>query len=384
MKKLLYLFICVFCISCTKNNSVTIEVANPSNFDRSAELIEIPLSDINSRLSVKTDTNYIVKNSGGTIVPSQVTSDNKLIFQSELKANEKKSYSISVGQKQAYETKTWIAHHPERYGDLALENDRIGFRLYGKELKAIQAPMSGFDLWFKRTPKIVIDEWYVKELSKEASYHVDHGEGCDPYTVGQTLGAGNMAIMNNDTIILNQNFDEYEILDNGPLRTTFKVTYPVMNLNGEKVSEVKTISLDAGSQLAKVIQDFSVTTPTTLATGFPKRVSNDSIVYTKGNNYFIYEEPKDSINGQIYLGIVIPLGIDDVAVNYKTRVDNTSTILDNSANVIAKATYKPEEPLTYYTGFGWSKYGFNNVGAFDEYMNNFSAAIDAPLQITYK
>ena len=384
MKKLVYILPILFCFSCTKSHKVEVEISNTLSFDRSNELVELSVSELEKKISPEESETFIIQNDEGKVVPSQVTYDNKLIFQSELKANESKTYTILIGKEQTFDTKTSAVLHPERYDDFVWENDKIGFRVYGQALMKIQSPMSGFDLWYKRTNKIILDEWYRKELSKEASYHVDHGEGCDPYLVGQTLGAGNMAILVDSTIILNENYSEYEILDNGPLRSTFTLTYPIIVLDGQDIIDTKTISLDAGSQLSKVVQFFGTDKPLTVAAGFPKRAKNDSILYTKGNDYFVYEELTDSINGQIYLGILIPEKISNVYVNKYTLPSGSEKAIDNLPNVIATSTYTPEKTLTYYTGFGWSKYGFKNAASFATYMKDYSASLSEPLKIKYK
>lgn len=383
MKPIYYILLILLFLSCSKNE-ISLTITNPSDFDRTSELVEIQLHELNNKLSLKDGKVYIVTSENGDVIPSQVTYDNQLIFPSGIKAKESKSFFITTGEKIEFETKAYAKHHPERYGDLAWENDRVGFRVYGKELKAIQAPTSGFDLWYKRTPKIVLDEWYRKELAKEASYHIDHGEGCDPYAVGQTLGAGNMAILHGDTILLNENYNNYEILDNGSLRTTVKLSYPSLQLGNNTIAEEKIISLEAGSQLSKIEQHFSSQESLHLVVGFPKRAKADSVVYKKGDNFFIYQEPKDEVNGEIFLGIIIPSGIEEVFTNKLTRVNNSDKVLENLPNVVAKTTYKNNEPIIYYTGFGWSKYGFPNLESFQDYINNYSKSLSEPLQISYK
>ena len=189
-----------------------------------------------------------MKNASNEIIPSQITSEGKLFFQVSVKSKGNVVYSISIDTFRTYKPQVFGRHYPECKGDFAWENDRVVFRFYGKELKDVQAPTSGLDLWYKRTAKLILDEWYCKDLSGEASYHQDHGEGCDPYAVGQTLGGGSMAILMDSILYLNENFESFEILDNGPLRITFRLTYPTLNINGKEIAETKTILLDAGSQ----------------------------------------------------------------------------------------------------------------------------------------
>jgi len=75
----------------------------------------------------------------------------------------------------------------ERRDDFAWENDRVAHRMYGAALETwVQEPLtsSGVDVWVKRTPRLVINDWYLVD-----DYHRDTGEGADLYSVGRTRGA---------------------------------------------------------------------------------------------------------------------------------------------------------------------------------------------------
>lgn len=92
----------------------------------------------------------------------------------------------------------------------------FGLQVIWPALKATGEINNGMDFWAKRTEKLIIDKWYVNDLSGAASYHDDHGEGVDFYKVGRTLGLGMTAPFHNDTLCLGDNFVSVEILDAGP------------------------------------------------------------------------------------------------------------------------------------------------------------------------
>ena len=145
-------------------------------------------------------------------------------------------------------TKTYGRFVPERADDFAWENDKIAFRTYGKALELTPKQNAyGIDVWVKSTDRMVINERYAR-----GKYHEDHGDGMDYYHVGYTLGAGNCAPFVKDSIWYSKNYSRYEILDNGPLRTTFRLYFDAWNVDGHTVDGTKTISLDAGSQLNKI------------------------------------------------------------------------------------------------------------------------------------
>lgn len=385
-----YLFLCITSLLLTfsscSDSGLKFSVSNKSDFDRIEELVEIPLSKIDKQLEIKDGEVLNIVDSEGNIVVSQITYDKKIIFQPQLKSGETKDFKFVSAPSQKFEPRVYANYHPERYGDMAWENDKVGFRFYGKPLEEIQAPTNGLDLWYKRTAKLVLDDWYKNDISKVASYHKDHGEGCDPYAVGRTLGGGSMSPVVDDVLLMNSNFISHELLENGPLRSTFKLVYPSININNKELEEVKVIRLDAGSQLTKISQEYSTNDQRdhfNVAAGFVKRSEGDKTIYEKGKNYMVYQEPSTDENGQIFLGLIVLQGIERVDVNSYSYVNPINNKIENHANTLAYITYMPGAPAVYYTGFGWNKFGFENIDKFEKYVSDFSKSLKQPLLVTY-
>lgn len=375
---ILVLFAIVFLASCSSKKEMQVTIENPSGFDRLTEVVEIPIDSIKDKVVLKDSAVYVVKNSAGEIIPSQVTYDRKLIFQADVKANESKTFIITTDTAQIYPAKTFGRLVPERKDDFAWENDRVAFRTYGQALMATDGPSNGLDIWYKRTNNLVIDKWYEADLTGKASYHNDNGEGLDDYKVGRSLGAGAMAPYVNDKLWLNENFVSEEILDNGPLRTTFKLAYKDIDMDGKKIGESRTFSIDAGSQLTKVVQAYSVDAPLQVAAGIVKRESGDSIIAAVDKGYIIYAEPKTEKVEGVYTSLLFPEGINNSVVNtYEVGKNKYS-------HVLAVTTQQPRKAITYYTGYGWAKFGFPTVGDFEKYIQNFSEGLKHPLVIKYK
>jgi hypothetical protein len=206
-------------------------------------------------------------------------------------------------------------------------------------------------------------------LAGIASYHNDNGEGQDDYKVGRTLGAGAMAPYPENKLWLNDNYVLQEILDKGPLRTTFRLTYNDLNVNGKTLSESRTFSIDAGSQLTEVVQEYGAADNMTVAAGIVKREKNDSILYSGGNPYLVYVEPSPNA-GQVFIGLVFPNGIDSVKIA--------------EGHVLAITEYQPGRPLTYFTGYGWTKFGFADENEFQAYLDTFIKTLQQPFKITIK
>lgn len=380
-------FIIVLCFlflsSSASYSKLRIYLKNSSGIKRSVEMVEIPISNLKSKVPLSGNEVYIVKDSKGGIIPSQLTYDGKLIFQAvEVEPKSEKVYVITSGKKIDFERKVGGRLYPERMNDLSFENDKVGFRFYEQEVMKTDGPSNGLDLWVKRTSALILDKWYHEDEANHISYHVDHGEGADFYALGHALGAGAMAPYMNGKLILNDNSIKAEILDNGPLRFTAKLTYPEIEIEGKKYSEVRTVTLDAGSYMLKINQEYGVDKNIPVVAGIIKRDGGgDSVLWNK-KNYFIYEEPVSKENGQMYLGVIIPQGIEKVFVNAYDYFNPAKKQLQHYSHVLGLTEYHKGKSLIYYTGYGWDKYTFANVKAFQMYVRDYATRIQNPLRVT--
>ena len=381
MKKI-FVLISVFFGFLSCNTNTTISIENPSDFDR-LEIVEIPIEQL---VTLPAGKAYVVQNQKGETVTSQVTFDGKLIFQVFIKAKESIICSLKTGAPQQFEPKTYGRFIVERKDDFAWENDRVAFRIYGPALMPVDGPSNGIDLWYKRTGNLVIDKWYKDDISGTRSYHNDHGEGLDDYKVGRTLGGGTMAPFEKDSLYLNINFTKSELWENGPLRTTFKLTYNPITVEGKAFSESRIISIDAGSQLTKITQEYGTQNTLTVAAGIVKRAPEDEVQRTmtdKGIATVIYEEPETKAAGKVFVGMIFPKGFEDVRSHSYTITHAISKKEETHSHVLGITSYYPGQPITYYSGFGWEKYGFPTLNDFQKYMNQFSKALEEPLLIKF-
>jgi hypothetical protein len=371
-------------LSCSTTGKIQVLVQNPLQFSRNNDMVEIDEVKYLSKLNLKGGKAYLVTDRYGKIIPSQLTSDRKLIFPATIVSGGEAEYTVTTSLPRPYSPRVFGRLYPERKNDFSCENDRVGFRLYGDTLKYTDGPSNGLDLWLKRTSQLVLDEWYRDNNSGKQSFHVDHGKGCDPYAVGRSLGAGAMAPFVDGKLVLNENYLHLDIVDSGPLRLTAILTYPEIEIQGEKFKEKRTLVLDAGSQLTKIIQQYDFDRPMQVAAGIVMRGRNDSIVYNKLAGYFAYSEPPTDLNGQLFLGVFIPQGIDSVFVHSYGYDHPLKKEKQRYTHVLGAVNYLPGKAATYYAGYGWSRYGFEDLAAFNEYMSQFSEKIKNPLVVKVK
>jgi hypothetical protein len=121
----------------------------------------------------------------------------------------------------------------------AWENDKVGFRNYF-DLR------NGIDIFGKRTPEMVLDE--VGRQDKDEDYHSLNPWGMDVLKVGNSLGAGSLALMKGDRLyrVGDHGDGRYEFLYEGPLRSEFRFRFPDWKAEGEVYDLTHYISITAG------------------------------------------------------------------------------------------------------------------------------------------
>ena len=393
-----------------KGTDFTITVSNDQAFARTEEMVEIPLSDIAKRVQLIDEEQYIVLDAEGNQIPYQITYDDQLLFPATVEAKGKSTYTITVGEPIEVEQLVYGRHYPERVDDVAWENDRTAYRAYGPALQAKGERAFGYDAWVKRVPGLVVEQRYANELNPDTqaeiarlrkerkydeanelyhsvSYHVDHGNGLDCYKVGPTLGCGTAALMNGDAIVYPYCWKEYEILENGPLRFTVKLTYNPLTVGStEGIVETRIISLAKGSQLNKTVVSYEgLKQATPVATGLVIHPENTTDYVLEANKgYIAYADLTDNVNndnGIIYVGAVMPNKVKEAKAAMFT--DKEAKERGASGHVLAISTYAPESEYTYYWGSGWSKYGYDSMEAWNAYLERYAQSVRNPLKVEY-
>ncbi|WP_443944409.1 DUF4861 family protein [Pedobacter sp. AW1-32] len=352
----------------------TISISNASTLDRKQAVVSIPWSSI-VKVYPEIDTlNFkIVDRNSRNEIPFQIEHRGKadiqnLLIQVSVPAKKTVQLNIEAGKPLPVTVKTFARYVPERKDDFAWENDKIAFRMYGKALEKTSEDAYGIDVWVKNTPKMVVDERYRKN-----DYHKDHGDGLDYYSVGFTLGAGSMAPFVKDSVRYSGNYRSSKVLDNGPLRSTFQLTYDSWNAAGIKVKVVKTISIDAGSQLNRIenLYTFSTTGNLPVAIGLATRNEADKKLLLDKNGLLGYWEPIHGNDGITGVGVV-DLKPLQAAYNAPKQALGITEVQNNV-------------PYVYYAGAVWNNAGkITDADAWFAYLKNFKQALKFPLKVLVK
>lgn len=371
------------------NKKVVIE--NKLQFERN-EVVSIRLNENKCLSKISNYGDVLVKDENGKLVVTQLVDSNldgtpdELLFQATVPALSKVTYTVFTDLKSNLKspesaTKTYARFVPERIDDFAWENDRVAFRTYGPEAQRLTEAgrtdgtlSSGIDLWLKRVNYSIIDSWYAKNVVAPGYYHIEHGEGYDPYHVGGSRGTGGTGIWENDSLYTSKNYVKYRVIATGPLRTIFELDYAPWSKYG--VTETKRISLDLGSNFSKFENKISSTSAIpnyTLGITLHEEKGTVNIATQKG--IFRHWEPiDDSFVGE---GIVIDPNV------VKTAMDHHSKAADQSQILVV--TEPKKNTLIYYVGFAWSKSGqVQSVQDWDAMLEKQAQIIKNPLLVKIK
>lgn len=370
----LFVFLAFFCISGMMAQK-QIVVKNTADFDRAAEMVEVKVSKKNT---VFLNKQFVLKNENGQEIGYQLVFDknktvSSFIFQADVKAKSTATYQVSEGKPSAVKFLTHARFVPERKDDFAWENDLAAYRMYGPAL-ANENPSNGVDLWLKRTSDTVVSKRYRDELQRGFSYHIDWGDGLDCYAVGHTLGSGGIAPYQNGKLFVGDHYNRFEIIENGPLRSTFTLYYDKVKVADAVVSQKITISTIGGSTLNKAVVTYTGKLPFQLAAGI---VLHDGKGVKHSNlktGVVAYAEDAVSSakvpSGRNYVGVVIPCKANAIETQ------------DN--HLLITANYKAESNFTYYFGGGWSKWKFPTDNNWFDAVEKFSKQVKQPLKVKVK
>ena len=358
-------------ISCGSRD-LKVSVENASDLDRVSETIELDFGNIIAEHPELTAENVVVLDAAGAQVPSQVYTEDygmvKLIFQATVPAHQAAEYTVKAGERETYDTLVFSRYVPERLDDYAYENNRIAGRVYGP---ALEDPRTlGPDIWLKRVESLVVDKRY--ELN---DYHHDHGDGMDCYKVANTLGGGALAPYVDEKIVLGDNYETYNRICNGPIRTKVLFTYKPFSVAGYQVVLKRELTVDANTNFIRISNWFDAPAdelPVVLGA-----VLHDVIDREDGDHYIAFtEKASDSADpeadGNISVGLVVDAAEENVEVG----------TMDGHA--VLKYSITPGKRADVWTGSGWSKGGVESPEAWAKTVKDFAYAQANPLKVTLK
>jgi hypothetical protein len=374
----------------------TITVTHELAAARPGATVTVPFADIDKVAPGLRMYHVVVRDARGRSLPLQVTNYqhdhrgaqyDELVFQYDFAAGEKRAtFTLeSVATATPPEPPCVYARQvPERFDDMAWENDRIAHRMYGIALNTPAAGGerlrgSGIDVWGKRVSYPIIDRWYAKGHDQ---FHKDEeGEGLDLYSIGGSRGAGGTGIWDGTKLWTSDNFVGAEVLSNGPRRAVFKLSYAPWEVAGSNVSETKRFTVDCGHNLDTVESVFDFVAETAVVgIGLTEHARTEGFpagVLTKdpdGRWMSWWEENND---GGLGVAVILGPGATSAGFAYEAPAKQPG-----NGNHLLLVKAQDGVPVRYFTGAGWTKSGqFADRAAWETYVREHAARAAKPFTV---
>lgn len=208
--------------------------------------------------------------------------------------------------------------------------------------------------------------------------------------------------MDGDNLVYPYCFKDYQILDNGPLRTTVQLTYHPVLFQGDSITEHRIISLDKGQNYNRMTVWYTgMTHKARLASGVVlHEEAPDSYVIAK--DYVAYADPTDNPrvnNCQLFVATlyanVNPNPNPNANPNANLDPDGnwgiTTKVLPFAygkhvsgavGHAVGIADDYDGNPFTYWFGSAWSKHDVRTMAEWQQRIEWTLRSLKQPLKVT--
>ncbi len=398
-KAFVFLFLALL-LALDGSAKVVLTATNPSTVQRQ-EVVAWDAREVWRKLGVEQGSPLIIKNPYAQTVTYQVTHNYRLLLDVSVRPGGTATFTVEAGNQSEFKSYVEGKYYAWRMDDITWENDIAAYRVYGPALQRSGEQAYGIDVWLKSTKELDVDHRYrvtwqsnidkaffrsignqegVDFVDRATSFHLDHGQGLDCYNVGPSLGCGTPAIMLGDSIVMPYCYQDYKILDNGPLEFCLELTYPTVEIAGQQVTEHRIISLAKGSNFNRMTVWYDgFSKPIDVAGGFVVHTADPNDL-TLGKTYIAYNDPTDSAskhNFQIYVAALFPNG--DVQTRLvKDKYHQRQGIYGNAVGV--KRDVKPGQPFTYWFGASWCQSGTPDSDFWQLQIQRFEQNLKLPIK----
>ncbi|MEL7588997.1 MAG: DUF4861 domain-containing protein [Prolixibacteraceae bacterium] len=424
MKRNLFLLIVIFAftvISCQQNKKVV--VTNPTDQNRPDEVLVLGRQAIESSFP-GTDSALVpaIKN-GGEFVPSQADDLNgdglwdELAFLVNLGPKEELQLDLVFVPSEAFpefEKRTNVrlgieqADHSfvevDQYAALNCrdsfriiaqgesvnwENDKMGFRNYF-DCRNVK------DLFGKLQPGLIVDKIHTPEMG---DYHTLADWGMDVLHCGNSLGAGGIAVLENDSLYRLGSTEtyEYQKIAEGPVRSVFDLKYTGWQVAGENLAAVERISVYPGKywfQSDVTVSGFAGQKQ--VVTGIvTSKLQNEPYHFKANDEYEVIATlDRQSLNDDT-LGMAVMLRADEVTKVARTTnlnffnlgyptvpAKNFSQVISETYYVAQKAENDVPARHYFFAVWGLENPAWNDPGNYKKYLADEADKLSNPLFIT--
>ena len=390
--------------------AATLTVENNSGEYRQ-QVVEIDAKELYKKLGIQGGRQFVVLDPAKLEIPYQLSYDGKVLIEAGVSPHSVLTLTVKKGTPKTYATVCFGQLYPERKDDYAWENDRGAYRAYGPALQRTGERSYGIDVWSKNTPELEVEQRYwtedvvmmptVERLRREnrqygdslyrtISYHHDHGRGMDLYRVGATLGCGTPALLADDSkIVYPYCFQNYTILDNGPLRTTVMLDYGKTAFGNDSIAERRIVTMDKGSNFCRMTVTYNglsqkarMASGVTLHSEAYGSTADESADRIIASDYVAYADPTDNPRVNRCLLFVATLYPEGSVETRKQLFDKPHD--GSEGHLLGIAEVENGKPFTYYFGSAWSKNDVRNMQEWQQRIEWQMRSLRHPLKATLR
>lgn len=252
----------------------------------------------------------------------------------------------------------------------AWENDVVAFRNYFDA-------RNGIDIYGKRTDDIVIDSVGLFE-----SYHELQDWGMDVLKVGNSLGAGSIALQVDGEIyrIGMPEKGMYHRLADGPLRAMFRLTFEGMDIGGRGYDIIHDISIWGGTHFYKSSVEISgLSGNEELVTGIVNMEIDTFSVLNHNDNYVsLVTHGNQAFDGEILgMGILV----------HKDPFNEVMTAPEEGEGItqtyMVSLDIPQDNPVDYYFFAGWELQNpaFKDKDTFVKIIDEYAERLANPVTV---
>lgn len=373
----LFLLFVFLNISCNQNDHDTFNIENPIEILRNDEPVIIKRTELVTLVGIIEKNGIpVLKDETGAVIPSQTDDLDKdgmwdeLFFLIDLNPKAIKTIHVSYLPKEevpeytlrsnirfanmdlpehkeladAPRLKSTASENSQKYFQVegpAWENDKVAFRNYYDARNAI-------DIFGKKVSYMVLDSVGIIAHS----YHVPLHWGMDILKVGNSLGAGALALKKGDKYYRFHELEKgsLEIVADGPLRSVLKMKFDGWKAGDDVYSMVHEISIWGGAQYykSKVVVN-GLKGNEHLVTGIVN-IDSDSLITKETSTPFIILATHDN---QAYDGEKLGMGL----IISKSDFVRSVTAPEKGPGIVqtymAELKVKNDSPIEFYFYSGW-------------------------------
>lgn len=390
--------------SCQKEEEDVIVLKNNSGMD----LINHPLTISKEQFGSQSGKVPLIKDSDGQPIASQMDDldgDGKwdeLAFEYSLQAGEERVISyewILPDQYPVFEPKAnvYLGHSPDRDGNFESVTrherpaDHVALStpyLYQYEGPGWESELVAFRSYFdSRNGKDIfgksIPQLYVDSIGIGEDYHVLQDWGLDILKVGNSLGAGALALLRNDSVYRLGETDgaTFEIIADGPVRAIFRLAYSGWKVGDHTYGLEETISIWGSKRWYESVIDLTGGNASdTLVTGIVnlKNVEASFPEVTEWNILATHGKQSEN-NDMLGMGLLIPTaffaGMSE-APGEGAGVTNTYTAY--------LAPFEGKYRFLFYAGWEGENEQFADRQYFEDQLINEARQLIQPVTVDVK